>query len=214
MDEKSAEKDNRQATKLMFGVLCFLGILTLILGVMQIVNALNPYIETEAGKANQTQIDFSQGLDNIGQSVEKLKSLDSDADGLTDYDELYVYSTSPYLSDSDSDGYADKAEIDGGFDPNCPKGQDCRGSSADNNQPATGSDASGGNGDQSEQGGFTQEYGASDATSSSPAIMEQITPEQIREFILESGQMTAEQLSQIDDETLIQIWNQAVEETK
>ena len=44
---------------------------------------------------------------------------------MNDYVELYNSRTSPYLRDSDSDGIDDKAEIDQGTDPNCPKGQDC-----------------------------------------------------------------------------------------
>jgi len=54
-----------------------------------------------------------------------LKSRDTDGDGLSDYDEIYVYHTSPYLADSDSDGISDKQEILNGTDPNCPQGKDC-----------------------------------------------------------------------------------------
>jgi hypothetical protein len=50
---------------------------------------------------------------------------DIDKDGLNDFDELYVYSTSPYLADTDSDGIPDKAEVDKGSDPLCPEGQSC-----------------------------------------------------------------------------------------
>jgi hypothetical protein len=42
-----------------------------------------------------------------------------------DYDELYVYKTSPYLSDSDSDGFDDNTEILSNHNPNCPEGKDC-----------------------------------------------------------------------------------------
>lgn len=54
-----------------------------------------------------------------------IKNIDTDEDGLSDYDELYYYNTSPYLEDSDSDGVEDKAEIELGEDPNCPQGQNC-----------------------------------------------------------------------------------------
>ncbi len=62
------------------------------------------------------------------QDADKLAALhiqDTDKDGLNDYDELYVWKTSPYLADSDSDGYDDKVEIESGNDPNCPRGKDC-----------------------------------------------------------------------------------------
>jgi len=50
---------------------------------------------------------------------------DTDNDGLSDYDELNVYKTSPYLEDTDSDGILDKKEADQGTDPNCPLGRNC-----------------------------------------------------------------------------------------
>lgn len=50
---------------------------------------------------------------------------DTDKDGLSDFDELYVYMTSPYLADTDSDGISDKDEIERGSDPLCPEGQNC-----------------------------------------------------------------------------------------
>src|SRR3989338_9738808 len=51
---------------------------------------------------------------------------DTDHDGIPDVQELQVYKTSPFLEDSDSDGFRDKEEIETGNDPNCPKGKDCR----------------------------------------------------------------------------------------
>ena len=50
---------------------------------------------------------------------------DTDNDGLSDYEEIYVYQTSPFLEDSDSDSYSDKTEVNSGKDPNCPSGTDC-----------------------------------------------------------------------------------------
>jgi len=62
-------------------------------------------------------------------SEDALRAKDTDKDGLSDWDELYIYKTSPYLKDSDSDGFTDKEEIDSGNDPNCPVGRNCYGSS-------------------------------------------------------------------------------------
>ena len=58
----------------------------------------------------------------------ELQRKDTDKDTLSDFDELYVYSTSPYLVDSDSDGYTDAEEIATGNDPNCATGAVCYGS--------------------------------------------------------------------------------------
>jgi len=58
-------------------------------------------------------------------SDEALKAKDTDGDTLSDYDELNIYNTSPYLEDTDGDGLKDGEEIKGGTDPNCPKGRTC-----------------------------------------------------------------------------------------
>lgn len=43
---------------------------------------------------------------------------DTDVDGITDYEETNVYGTMFNLKDSDSDGFDDKTEICGGYNPN------------------------------------------------------------------------------------------------
>lgn len=58
-------------------------------------------------------------------SIDLLKKTDTDGDGLSDYDEIYVYKTSPYLPDTDSDGISDLKEVEQKTDPNCPQGQNC-----------------------------------------------------------------------------------------
>ncbi len=68
----------------------------------------------------------SQSADTLTSNSEAaLKAKDTDGDGLSDYDELYVYQTSPYLADSDSDGIPDGEEVKRGTDPNCPEGRNC-----------------------------------------------------------------------------------------
>ncbi len=55
------------------------------------------------------------------------KTKDTDGDGLSDYDEVAIYNTSPYLADTDGDGIPDGVEVKNGTDPNCPQGQVCNG---------------------------------------------------------------------------------------
>lgn len=59
------------------------------------------------------------------QAIEDLKSKDTDADGLTDYQEIYQFNTSIFLTDTDSDNYSDLEEVNSGNDPICPTNQDC-----------------------------------------------------------------------------------------
>ncbi len=42
---------------------------------------------------------------------------DSDGDSITDFDEVNLYKTNPYVADTDGDGFLDGVEILGGFDP-------------------------------------------------------------------------------------------------
>jgi len=75
--------------------------------------------------ANQTTSGNQQVNSQAQNSDEALKAKDTDGDGLSDYDELNVYKTSPYLEDSDSDGISDGEEVKRGTDPNCPEGRNC-----------------------------------------------------------------------------------------
>jgi len=63
----------------------------------------------------------------LEETDEQLKLQDSDGDGLSDFDELRIYGTSPFIADTDSDGVTDIAEIKAGTDPTCPEGEDCFG---------------------------------------------------------------------------------------
>jgi hypothetical protein len=73
--------------------------------------------------------DYGKTTETDGTAEEEynklLKNADTDNDGLSDYDEIYTYKTSPYLEDTDSDGLSDKKEIDNGTNPVCPEGKDC-----------------------------------------------------------------------------------------
>lgn len=59
------------------------------------------------------------------EKIAEMRLLDSDSDGLNDFDEQYTYGTSAYLADSDSDGVDDNAELATGEDPNCTAGTTC-----------------------------------------------------------------------------------------
>lgn len=99
--------------------LTLVSLIVVIIGLGQIKKGIySPFQYKYNGNVNS-------GLTNQVQQLAELKNKDIDSDGLSDYDELYQYETSPYIADSDSDGYLDKEEINSGNDPNCPAGKEC-----------------------------------------------------------------------------------------
>lgn len=106
--------------KLSLGVFIVIGLSTIILGFFRLNKAIAlPF------KRNTT-FTFKTADQLEKERTQKLRTQDTDGDGLTDYDELYVFRTSPFLEDSDSDGINDGAEVAAETDPNCPKGRTCR----------------------------------------------------------------------------------------
>jgi len=64
-------------------------------------------------------------LENRAGIIEGLNRIkDTDGDGLSDFDELNTYATSPYLEDTDLDGVSDYDEMILGRDGEC-KGENC-----------------------------------------------------------------------------------------
>lgn len=131
--------------------------------------------------------------------LKEMKTKDTDADGLNDFDESYVYRTSPYLSDSDSDGSGDREEIAKGSDPNCPAGSECG--------PLAGA--------------YEAESSATGTVAAdlAPPDFEEIerlldpSADEIRRILVESG-MNAEELAKIDDETLLQLYRESLLEAQ
>lgn len=170
-------------------------------------------------------------------ALNTLKSKDTDADTISDYDELYSTHTSPYLKDSDGDGTADGTEIQQGADPNCPKGKTCEGfrlltSITDQNGnltpeflrralasagvPQTTLD---GTNDASLLSIYREVTKTSSTTNTSSNAnisaatsleqIQQLTPAAIRQLLIQNG-LDAATLNSVDDETLRQIFQEAV----
>ncbi len=59
------------------------------------------------------------------ETIVELRNSDKDNDGLSDFSEIYEHGTSIFLEDTDSDGYSDYEEIASGNDPLCPSGDEC-----------------------------------------------------------------------------------------
>lgn len=164
-------------------MLAVIGGFTLLLGVFNIRQTIKA---TFFGDLGASDISLNQAEQN---QLNNLRFKDTDTDGLTDYDELYVYNTSPYLADSDSDGTNDNTEIAAGSDPNC-NGAECL-------QVR--------NGNQAVQTNTVPLAGVATSTST-PSIAE------IRQTLLNAG-VAQETLNQIDDTTLLGLYQETLAET-
>jgi len=128
----------------------------------------------------------------------RLKTIDTDKDGLSNYDELYVYNTSPYLEDTDSDSILDKKEIEQNSDPNCPKGQTCFSPEVSDSGASI---------------PIFQDLPLSGTGSAEErALAGTATPDEIREILLQAG-MSKEEVEQLSDETIKELYLESVEES-
>lgn len=94
-----------------FVLLSVFAILVIFLGGLQLRNVIyNPFAVDFNVYDEEALVNDTEG---------RLKNIDTDHDGLMDWDELNTYKTSPYLEDTDSDGIEDKVELDRGMNPLC-----------------------------------------------------------------------------------------------
>jgi len=149
----------------------------------------------------------------------RLQMIDTDHDGLTDYDELNSYETSPYLPDTDSDGIDDKLEIEKGTNPNCAEGQTCSAAEAmatstselkesilPDGSLSTAAVISDSLGQltttETGEGAVVDEKAAAEALLKDPA--------RLRELVRQSGALSEEQLAKIDDATLVKVFSETM----
>lgn len=83
------------------------------------------YLSAPFARYGQDRGLWQSEAEKQAEELAAMKEKDTDDDGLNDYDETYLYGTSLYLADSDSDGFSDKEEILSGNDPTCPAGKTC-----------------------------------------------------------------------------------------
>lgn len=195
-----------------------IGASALVLGVMSTGHSIDTPLQTNLSATQQ----FSDAINggNTNADLAALKSKDTDGDGLSDYDELYVYHTSPYIKDSDSDGIPDGVEVANGTDPNCPQGQDCGVPAPVNDSQTAASDQA--TPDITNMDDLMNAYqtnaspSANDNTAASalaPDLSTDTIPsagasdaDQIRALLKEQG-LSDNVLNSIDDKTLVQMYN-------
>ena len=198
MDYKFESPKVSKEQKMGFVFLLLFAILTIGLAVLQLRNTIyGPFTIRLSGR---DQVLSAESLT----SDERLQSIDTDHDGLNDYDELFFYETSPYIPDTDSDGIDDKVEIDADSDPLCPEGESC--------SEVVGGE--GGNPVGFETTMFNSEteepvLGGQQVEDVAQALTD---PVQIRKMLVETGQVTEEQLAGISDEQLLLLVQEAVED--
>jgi hypothetical protein len=116
-----------------------------------------------------------------------LKKRDTDSDGLNDFDEMYLYKTSIYLEDSDSDTFSDKEEVEAKTNPLNPE------STPVNKRIIT-------------------ESPIEELVLKPASLKEEITPQEIRDILINKGGLSKEFVDKIDDNTLLRLYNETKKE--
>ena len=175
----------------------FLVVFALVFVGLWIVQFKKNLKEPFAPKSSQNTTDNNLKEDNQAD----LRLIDTDKDSLSDWDELNIYKTSPYLEDTDSDGILDRDEIKNGENPNCPKGQICEDSLMED--------------DASDDGGDVPVFNLNIGTSSQgqtdlQGVLEgQADAAALRKSLLEAG-MDPNMLNKIDDDTLMKSYQEVL----
>jgi hypothetical protein len=197
--------------KLGFGVLGIIGITTFVFGLFQINRSIVEPMAREGG------VHFKTAEEVEKEKIEKLKQQDTDGDGLHDYEELYVFRTSPFLKDSDSDGLEDGVEIAQLTDPNCPAGRSCRQARAPKPTEATGATGVDEITLAPDEKDILDAMGAvfGDLDELTPETMRmrlsEMSPAEMREFMEKIG-VPEQMLQQVDDETMRSILLETMQE--
>lgn len=204
-----------RSQKIAVAVLAFFAVFVIIIWSMQIRdNIFSPF---DRSKNYSTNSNNEQCVGPECQANQELASdlmnQDTDNDGLSDWEELTIYKTSPYLEDSDSDGINDKDEIDAGENPLCKKGDACDTGAKASDSEATEEPAGAANA-QLIPGLNEGEIPASE--SDEEALLRAILQGQsdattLRALLIQAG-MDERVLNQLSDEELLNSYQQVLEQ--
>lgn len=125
MPKDNASDKDKELQKRLLALFVVVTIIVMGLGVWNLSNQLSQPFDILKNYSTNTNTSIQVATDTSDVPVlEGLREKDTDNDGLSDYDEFYVYKTSPYIADSDSDQLSDKIEVEQGTNPNCPEGEE------------------------------------------------------------------------------------------
>ena len=114
-------EDEQRVNRYLSVSIVTLGLAGVVFGFFQFRNTLGKNFRPETA----SPVSLAQSQSETAPDLLGLRNKDTDQDGLSDWDELNVYNTSPYLPDTDSDDIDDSQEIAQNGDPNCPVGENC-----------------------------------------------------------------------------------------
>lgn len=199
-----SEAWNNLASEQQMGVIVFgvCGFLTIAFSGWYLRSQIRAPFLTSRQRFEQAR-QFVSERDKVAQTEAELKTKDTDADGISDWDEANVYRTSAYLVDSDSDGLSDSLEIAEGTDPNCPKDRECQPRLDGLIDRATSSS------------GQELRAGVGPAASAKlPTPAAQMTAPEIRAFLISNRLATAEDLQGLSDAALVELYRRASQGTQ
>ncbi|MBI4598900.1 hypothetical protein HY734_01740 [Candidatus Uhrbacteria bacterium] len=196
--------------KVGFGLLLAIGLAGAVFGLWSIPSNLRRPFDVQLASYNGPE--FLTLSEQESQEAARQKAADTDKDGLSDYDELFVFQTSPYLADSDSDGFDDKTEVYSGNNPNCPAGRDCTTAVVADSPEAS----SGGSADSVFsalfQGDATRFQNASfDSPEDIQAFLSELNADDIRAMMVAQG-VPQQTIDQLTDEELMQLFQETVDQ--
>lgn len=192
-------------TRFSVGVLGICGTAVVLLSSMYFrSNLLSPFRVPTATLTTAQDRLREMAASSEAREAERLKGKDTDRDGLSDYAEISIYKTSPYLADSDSDGIPDAIEIAQGTNPNCPTGQNCGGLVNADVQPIQNVSSSYSNLLQQTQIRVV-ESGAQQFIIDAPDPST-VTARQARDLLVESQLIPADQLTGLSDADILLVY--------
>lgn len=177
----------RRKEKLNSIIIVIVGLGALLFGLFgMLINISNPFASIL--KVGQAQLREQAEQERL--QLLAMQTTDTDGDGIVDYLEVNKYGTSPYLQDSDADGFSDADEITKGTNPNCPEGQQC----IDSNFVSTGNGSSG------DVPTLVTEIPLEQGTVA-------ITPDFLRQVLIESG-FDQKMLAEVPDSEIIAVFQE------